>query len=65
MIEQKTEVCKNCAYAAARSGEIKTFPWCKYECKYTFSDAGNRHIKYKYEHDSCDHFLPADKPTQG
>ena len=57
MIEQWEECCMNCAYAVVRTNPEK-FKWCKYECTYDFSpEESMRRIPYKYEHDTCPHFL--------
>lgn len=61
-MEQKKEVCKNCSYAAKRNDLTKgRFPWCEYICTYPVDD-DSRHIAYKYKHDSCENFMPTEKP---
>jgi hypothetical protein len=63
---EQSEVCKNCAYAVLREDkDRKLFHWCSLRCTYNF-DAGEdkklRRVPYKYKHDTCEHFLQADKP---
>lgn len=58
---QSEEVCKNCAYAAARA-DLKRFGWCKYICTLPAEVTGRR-IAYRYEHDTCKHFMPTNRPV--
>lgn len=63
-MEQKIEVCKNCGYAAKRTDLTKgRFPWCEYICTYPAED-DSRHIAYKYKHDTCEHFMPTERPEE-
>lgn len=61
-MDKKTDICKNCAYAAVRTDATR-FAWCKYFCTFPADDEG-RHIAYKYETDSCVHFVPTEKPKE-
>lgn len=60
-MEDNFKVCKNCAFGAVRT-DTKRFPWCKYICTLEVED-NSRHIAYKYEDCTCEHFCPTDKPT--
>lgn len=57
-MEKIEEVCKNCAFAAVRT-DVKRFQWCKYLC--TLQDTESRHIAYRYEDSTCEHFTPTQR----
>ena len=59
-MEKIEEVCKNCAFAAVRT-DAKRFPWCKYLC--TLQETEARHIAYRYEDSTCEHFTPTKRPN--
>lgn len=59
-MEENVKVCKNCSYAVYRD-KSKLFPWCPYECTYEDSQEERSRIPYKYENDTCSHFLATDK----
>ena len=55
-------ICKNCAYAAARSDATR-FSWCHYLCTYEREDNA-RWIPYKREHDTCEYFKMTERPME-
>ena len=57
------KICKNCAYAAARSKATR-FSWCKYLCTLERSDNA-RWIPYKYPTDTCEYFKDTLRPMEG
>lgn len=64
--EIKKNVCQYCAYAVEREENDKQlFSWCSLRCTYNFgveNDIKMRRVPYKYKHDTCEHFLPTDRP---
>lgn len=60
---ENEKICKNCAYAVARSDATR-FKWCKILCTLERPNDG-RWIPYKYPTDSCGAFMATARPTDG